>query len=257
MTCMLLSSFSGLLLNTFFSMQVLLKKFRTNNKFVGWNFALNPYEPPENSDASNGSRTRSNPAKPLLYFLGVLGLLQGVVGVPVGLFVGPQILGVAVAMLTFGSTAIWLGHRRFDRFGLWATVAWGAFAVLLIVAATGLQPPSKQDLPGVVFFALLLILVAAVPVVAISKRPGSFVSWPLLTTIVLSDRNSFAASNADEPWNAWEIAMARLPMGRRGGDPRDFYRSAFSPNLIEGDAFAWESLRYRRVPLLACPAVRT
>ena len=135
---------------------------------------MNPYEPPANGDDSKRNPTRLNPAKPLLYFLGVFGLFLGFVGVPVGLFVGPQILGVAVTMLAFGATAFWLGHRRFDCFGRWATVAWGALAALLIVAATGLQPPSADELPGVVFFGLLLILVSAVSATAILTRPSRF-----------------------------------------------------------------------------------
>ena len=114
---------------------------------------MNPFDPPTNSGESDGIRALTNPAKPLLYVVGAFGLLQGVIAMPVGLFTGPHVLGAAVAMLAFSSTAVWLGHRRYDRFGRYATTVWGVLAILLILVATGLQPPSMHDVAGIVITA--------------------------------------------------------------------------------------------------------
>ena len=114
----------------------------------------------------------SNPAKPLLYVMGAFGLLQGVIGVPIGLFVGPHILGAAIAMLAFGSTAVWLGHRQYDRFGRYGTITWSGLAVLVVLVATGLQPPSVQEVAGIVFIAFLLVVFGTVLVVVVWKPSG-------------------------------------------------------------------------------------
>ena len=131
--------------------------------------ALNPYDPPATDDDSDGTGVLSNPAKPLLYVIGAFGLLQGAIGVPGGLFVGPHILGAAIAMFAFGSTAIWLGHRQYDRFGRYGTITWGGLADLLILVATWLQPPMTQDVAGIVFIAFLLVVVVTVLIVAVWK----------------------------------------------------------------------------------------
>lgn len=130
---------------------------------------MSPYDPPTTSDEFDETRAISNPAKPLLYVIGAFGLLQGVIGVPVGLFVGPHILGAAVAMLAFGSTAVWLGQRQYDRLGRYGTITWGGFAVLLILVATWLQPPSIQDVAGIVYIALVLVVVGAVLIVILCR----------------------------------------------------------------------------------------
>ena len=114
----------------------------------------------------------ANPSKLLLYVVGAFCLLQGTIGIPVGLFVGPHILGAAIAMFAFGTTAIWLGGRQYDRLGRYGTIAWGCFAILLIVVATGLQPLSRQDVAGIVFIALLLLVVGSVLIIAVWKRSG-------------------------------------------------------------------------------------
>ncbi|XZE33541.1 hypothetical protein SH501x_004327 [Pirellulaceae bacterium SH501] len=138
---------------------------------------MNPsYHPPTTDDDSDGTRVLSNPAKPILYVIGAFGLLQGVIGVPVGLFVGPHVLGAAIAMFTFGSTAVWLGHQQYDRFGRYGTITWGGLAMLMILAATWLQPPTTQDVAGIVFIALLLVVVGAVFIVAVWKRSGGIAS---------------------------------------------------------------------------------
>lgn len=137
---------------------------------------MNPYDPPTTDDDSDGTRVLSNPAKPILYVIGAFGLLQGVIGVPVGLFVGPHVLGAAIAMLAFGSTALWLGHRQYDRFGRYGTITWGSFAAILVLVATGLQPPKTQDAAAFVFIGLLLVVVSTVFVVAVWKQSGGPVS---------------------------------------------------------------------------------
>ncbi len=132
---------------------------------------MNPYDSPKTDFSSNKINTLSNPAKPLLYIIGGFCLFQSVFVVPIGMFVGPQILAAGIAMLVFGTTAILLGRRRFDGFGRSATIAWGVSAILLILIAIGLEPPSTQDI-GVLFFTgLVLLLIGAVPVIAIQNRP--------------------------------------------------------------------------------------
>ena len=79
-------------------------------------------------------------------------------------------------MLAFGSTAIWLGYRRYDRFGHCATIIWGVLAILLIVGAAGLQPPSMQRPAEILFMALLMPVVGAVPIVAVLKGSSGFSS---------------------------------------------------------------------------------
>jgi hypothetical protein len=137
---------------------------------------LNPYDPPTTNSKSDKIDDSSNPAKPLLYFIGVFCLFQFVIALPTGLFVGPHILGVAIAMLVFGTTAIWLAHRPFDGFGRSATIGWGILAVLLILVAIGIEPPSTEDVAVLIFTGLVLLVVGAVPVIAIQKRPADFVS---------------------------------------------------------------------------------
>ncbi len=137
---------------------------------------MNPYDPPTANEDSDGTCTLTNPVKPLLYVIGAFGLLQGVIAVPVGLFVGAQVLGAAITMLAFGSTALWLGQRKYDRFGRYGTIAWGGLAVLLVLVATGLQPPSTQDAAAMVFIGLLLVVVGTVFVVAVWKQSGGPVS---------------------------------------------------------------------------------
>ena len=136
---------------------------------------VKPYHPPTTNGDSDGDRATSNPAKPLLFFVGAIGLIQGVIGVPIGLFVGPHILGAAIASLVFGSTAVWLGRRQYDRLGRCGTIVWGSLAGLLVVVATVLQPPSIDDVAGLVFVALLLVVFGSVLLIAVWKRSDEFV----------------------------------------------------------------------------------
>ena len=134
---------------------------------------MNPFESPIIDENSAHFRAPSNPAKPLLYVSGAFGMLQGLFAIPVGLFVGSHILGAAVAMLFFGSTAIWLGHRRYDRIGRYATISWGVLAILLILGAIALQPPTMKDVAEIAFITLALLVVGTVSVAAAFKRPCS------------------------------------------------------------------------------------
>jgi len=137
---------------------------------------LSPYKLPATDTESDGTCAVSNPAKTLLYVIGTFGILQGAIGVPVGLFVGPHVLFAAIATLSFGSTALWLGHRQYDRFGRCGTMTWGGLALLLILVATWVQPPSTQDVAGIVFIALLLVVIGTVLVMAVWKRSGECAS---------------------------------------------------------------------------------
>lgn len=137
---------------------------------------MNPYGHSTTNCDSDDTRAQCNPAKPLLYVIGALGSLQGIIAIPVGLFVGPHILGAAVAMLGFGSTALWLAYRRYDRFGRLATITWGVLAIILLLVATILQPPSMFDVAGIVFILFMLLIVSVVLLVAVCKQADGFVS---------------------------------------------------------------------------------
>lgn len=130
--------------------------------------------PPTTNRDSGGIHYHSHPAKPLLILMGIYGLLLGGMGVPVGLFVGPHVLSSAVTLLAFGSMALWLGYRQYDRFGRNCTITWAGLAVLLILFATLLQPPPIQDVATIVFIALLLMVAGTVLVVAVRKQTGGF-----------------------------------------------------------------------------------
>ncbi|WP_413432614.1 hypothetical protein [Crateriforma spongiae] len=131
---------------------------------------LNPYEP-TSTDRDPVSTHGKNPARPLLFMIGALCTLQGMFALPTGLFVGPHILGAAIAMLLFGATAIWLGIRQFDANGRIATITWGGLAILVLAAAIASEPPSVNDVAVLAFTALVLLIVVAVPAIAILNRP--------------------------------------------------------------------------------------
>ena len=99
--------------------------------------------------------------------------MQGLVAMPVGLFVGLHILGAAVAMLAFGSTAIWLGYRRYDAFGRYATITWAVLAILLVLVAIAMQSPTINDVAGNVFISLLLLMFGTVLLIAVWRRVAS------------------------------------------------------------------------------------
>ena len=88
--------------------------------------------------------------------IGGLCVVQCIILVPTGLFVGLHILVVGIAMLLFGVSAIWLGQRQFNSFVRLATIAWGVLATLVILAAIAIEPPTARDVGGLIFIGLVL-----------------------------------------------------------------------------------------------------
>lgn len=119
---------------------------------------------------SESSHAAPHPAKPLLLVIGGLCAMYGMFGIPVGMFVGPHILIPAVVMAAFGSAALWIGLRPYDRLGRIATIVWAMLAIAVLVVAVALEPPTGADVEGIAFLALLLLMIVSILTVAIRKR---------------------------------------------------------------------------------------
>lgn len=135
--------------------------------------ALNPYTPPMTSSSAECQRLL-NPARTLLFVIGAVCVIQGVLAIPTGLFVGFHILAVAIGMLAFGMSAIWLGRRHFDAFGRYATIVWGALAISVIVFGIVNDPPSSRNFLAIVLLGIIIATIASVPLMALIKRPINF-----------------------------------------------------------------------------------
>lgn len=73
-------------------------------------------------------------------------------------------------MLGFGLTSLWLSGRSLDRITRWSMFAWSVAANVMIVVATVLDPPTAEDIGGVVFVATLKVLATSVGAAAILAR---------------------------------------------------------------------------------------
>ncbi len=138
----------------------------------GWRELPRRRQTPMNAGGSGGKSSAANPAMPLLYALGICGAIPGLVAIPIGLFVGPQLLVTGVILMVLSSLAIGLAGRRYGHMTRYATIAWSAATLTVIAAATVWQPPSGQDRVGAVWVVLLLLMAAAVLLIAVRKRPA-------------------------------------------------------------------------------------
>lgn len=129
-------------------------------------------ETPMNADDSGGKSSAANPAMPLLYALGICGVILGLVAIPAGLFAGPQLLVTGVVLVVLSSLAIGLAGRRYGHMERYATIAWSAVTLTVVAGATLWQPPSGQDRMGAVWVVLLLLMAAAVLLIAVRKPPA-------------------------------------------------------------------------------------
>lgn len=114
----------------------------------------------------------SNPARPLLYALGLCGVIPGLVAIPAGLFAGPQLLVTGVILVVLSSLAIMLAGRRYGHVERCGTIAWSAVTLTVLAGATLWQPPSGRDTIGAVWVGLLLLMAAAVLMIAVRKPPA-------------------------------------------------------------------------------------
>lgn len=115
----------------------------------------------------------SNPAKLLLYPIGVLAILLAIVNLFATKTLGQ--VGTCIAILAIGVLAVSLAYRTYDRLNRWATILWGSatalvlFYACLIVDPIGF-PPSRHDYPGITIVTLLLAALIAVIWLASKKR---------------------------------------------------------------------------------------
>ncbi len=95
------------------------------------------------------------------YFLGCYGLGFGALLVPIGLFVGPQILAAGVGHLLAGIVAFVVasGLRRQAPWAWWGAAIVSLAVVLLMLTAT---IASSQELAAMVFFGVVSALFLAV-----------------------------------------------------------------------------------------------
>ncbi|MCP4782337.1 MAG: hypothetical protein GY878_02155 [Fuerstiella sp.] len=123
----------------------------------------NPYEPPTNND-DDATGSTSNPGRILLVFCGAFCLFRSFHQILKAMRLGlppfwSDDFGITV-QLAFGISAIWLGYRRYDRLGRWATIVWG----ILAAPATVIVAVIAGIAPGV------LAVVVSVPILVIALR---------------------------------------------------------------------------------------
>ena len=98
---------------------------------------------------------RTNPAKGPLYLFGTFCLL-------LSFLLFSHSIYMSAVWIVLGTTAGWLGHRRYDRLGRTTTTAFGILAIPVVIFAAGaITPYIKVVLVGTLCGVLLQIVVHA------------------------------------------------------------------------------------------------
>lgn len=101
----------------------------------------------------------TNPARLLLYPIGVLATLMGFLNLTVA--ASPEQVFICIGILSLGVLAVYLAYRTYDRLNRWATILWSVSTTLALLYACLIVdpisfPPSRYDYPGIAIVTLLL-----------------------------------------------------------------------------------------------------
>jgi hypothetical protein len=140
----------------------------------------NPYASPiqpvsDNARVKHGRRAVSPPTRVLRFFqlLAAYALALGLVGLPIGLFVGPHLLFAAFGHLLVGVIAVGVnyGLHHAAALGWWAGVALSTTIAIVSAVAVLEALPADGGIPACVFFSISGILFTAVLVDLVRSRP--------------------------------------------------------------------------------------
>jgi hypothetical protein len=142
---------------------------------------VNPYKPPQSRPVQESASPEdlANPTKPLLYFIGGFYAVFSPMLFLTGLQAGPHLMVGALVMLVFGICTIWLGRRPFTSVSRSLTIAWGFIMTLLLVFALN-SSRNEADIGGVAVFAVILMIVVPIPIIAFRSQPIATSDKPAL-----------------------------------------------------------------------------
>jgi hypothetical protein len=131
---------------------------------------VNPYQSTIAPSSIATTKDARNPAKTLLILIGALYAGFAPLAFLTGLQAGLHLMAAAAVMFVLGGGTIWLALREFTTSFRIVTIIWGiCLTVFFAFAAFSAFDPS--DVGGVIFYGVMLLVTAPIPILAIRTAP--------------------------------------------------------------------------------------